>query len=203
MPGMTGVELHEHLQVSGAGIPTVIITAHLAYDRSAGPWLATSWRRICHGGLTPAARFGGPTRAARGIEEMWREDLPGACCVWYPIKTQQEAVHAVRPGQRQPARDRARGSRTRHRQGAAADPVHDLLEARGTRDPRQRHRQQPPLPRVLDPQVPRHQARLEEDQPRHRRQRRRAARSLRLRPRAASPALSQRSVHLRAPAHAH
>jgi FixJ family two-component response regulator len=30
MPGMTGVELHEHLQVSGAGIPTVIITAHLA-----------------------------------------------------------------------------------------------------------------------------------------------------------------------------
>jgi len=28
MPGMTGVELHEHLASSGAGIPTIIITAH-------------------------------------------------------------------------------------------------------------------------------------------------------------------------------
>jgi FixJ family two-component response regulator len=28
MPGMTGLELHEHLAKSGAGIPTVIITAH-------------------------------------------------------------------------------------------------------------------------------------------------------------------------------
>jgi FixJ family two-component response regulator len=28
MPGMTGVELHEHLALSGTGIPTVIITAH-------------------------------------------------------------------------------------------------------------------------------------------------------------------------------
>jgi FixJ family two-component response regulator len=28
MPGMTGLELHEHLAASGAGIPTVIITAH-------------------------------------------------------------------------------------------------------------------------------------------------------------------------------
>jgi FixJ family two-component response regulator len=28
MPGMTGLELHEHLAISGAGIPTVIITAH-------------------------------------------------------------------------------------------------------------------------------------------------------------------------------
>jgi FixJ family two-component response regulator len=28
MPGMTGIELHEHLAKSGAGIPTVIITAH-------------------------------------------------------------------------------------------------------------------------------------------------------------------------------
>jgi FixJ family two-component response regulator len=28
MPGMTGLELHEHLVASGAGIPTVIITAH-------------------------------------------------------------------------------------------------------------------------------------------------------------------------------
>jgi FixJ family two-component response regulator len=30
MPGMTGLELHEHLAASGAGIPTVIITAHPA-----------------------------------------------------------------------------------------------------------------------------------------------------------------------------
>ena len=28
MPGMTGLELHEHLVTSGTGIPTVIITAH-------------------------------------------------------------------------------------------------------------------------------------------------------------------------------
>jgi FixJ family two-component response regulator len=28
MPGMNGIELHEHLAASGAGIPTVIITAH-------------------------------------------------------------------------------------------------------------------------------------------------------------------------------
>jgi len=28
MPGMTGLELHEHLAASGAEIPTVIITAH-------------------------------------------------------------------------------------------------------------------------------------------------------------------------------
>ena len=28
MPGMTGLELHEHLATSGTGIPTVIITAH-------------------------------------------------------------------------------------------------------------------------------------------------------------------------------
>jgi FixJ family two-component response regulator len=28
MPGMSGLELHEHLVRSGAGIPTVIITAH-------------------------------------------------------------------------------------------------------------------------------------------------------------------------------
>ena len=28
MPGMTGLELHEKLAASGAGIPTVIITAH-------------------------------------------------------------------------------------------------------------------------------------------------------------------------------
>lgn len=28
MPGMTGLELHEHLARSGAGIPTVVITAH-------------------------------------------------------------------------------------------------------------------------------------------------------------------------------
>ena len=28
MPGMTGVELHEHLAASGIGIPTIIITAH-------------------------------------------------------------------------------------------------------------------------------------------------------------------------------
>ena len=30
MPGMTGLELHEHLATSGNGIPTVIITAHPA-----------------------------------------------------------------------------------------------------------------------------------------------------------------------------
>jgi len=30
MPGMSGLELHEHLAKSGAGIPTVIITAHPA-----------------------------------------------------------------------------------------------------------------------------------------------------------------------------
>jgi FixJ family two-component response regulator len=37
MPGMTGVELHEHLATSGTGIPTVIITAHpeeLTRDRA-------------------------------------------------------------------------------------------------------------------------------------------------------------------------
>ena len=28
MPGMTGLELHEHLAASGAGIPTIVITAH-------------------------------------------------------------------------------------------------------------------------------------------------------------------------------
>jgi len=28
MPGMSGLDLHEHLALSGAGIPTVIITAH-------------------------------------------------------------------------------------------------------------------------------------------------------------------------------
>lgn len=28
MPGMTGLELHEHLVTSGVGIPTIIITAH-------------------------------------------------------------------------------------------------------------------------------------------------------------------------------
>ena len=28
MPGMTGLELHERLAMSGAGIPTIIITAH-------------------------------------------------------------------------------------------------------------------------------------------------------------------------------
>jgi FixJ family two-component response regulator len=28
MPGMTGLELHEYLAASGAGIPTIIITAH-------------------------------------------------------------------------------------------------------------------------------------------------------------------------------
>jgi FixJ family two-component response regulator len=28
MPGKTGLELHEHLAASGAGIPTVVITAH-------------------------------------------------------------------------------------------------------------------------------------------------------------------------------
>jgi FixJ family two-component response regulator len=30
MPGMSGLELHEHLATSGTGIPTVIITAHPA-----------------------------------------------------------------------------------------------------------------------------------------------------------------------------
>ena len=30
MPGMTGIELHEHLATSGTGIPTVIITSHPA-----------------------------------------------------------------------------------------------------------------------------------------------------------------------------
>jgi FixJ family two-component response regulator len=36
MPGMTGLELHEHLAKSGNGIPTVIITAHpqLARERA-------------------------------------------------------------------------------------------------------------------------------------------------------------------------
>ena len=37
MPGMTGLELHEHLATSGDGIPTVIITAHpeeLTRDRA-------------------------------------------------------------------------------------------------------------------------------------------------------------------------
>jgi FixJ family two-component response regulator len=37
MPGMTGLELHEHLATSGNGIPTVIITAHpqeLTRDRA-------------------------------------------------------------------------------------------------------------------------------------------------------------------------
>src|SRR4029079_19388034 len=28
MPGMTGLELHEYLEMAGAGIPTIIITAH-------------------------------------------------------------------------------------------------------------------------------------------------------------------------------
>jgi len=28
MPGMTGLDLHEYLAISGAGIPTIIITAH-------------------------------------------------------------------------------------------------------------------------------------------------------------------------------
>jgi FixJ family two-component response regulator len=28
MPGMTGLDLHEYLEMSGAGIPTIIITAH-------------------------------------------------------------------------------------------------------------------------------------------------------------------------------
>ena len=28
MPGMTGLDLHEYLAASGAGIPTIIITAH-------------------------------------------------------------------------------------------------------------------------------------------------------------------------------
>lgn len=28
MPGMTGLELHEHLAASGAALPTIIITAH-------------------------------------------------------------------------------------------------------------------------------------------------------------------------------
>ncbi len=28
MPGMSGLELHEHLEAAGTGIPTVIITAH-------------------------------------------------------------------------------------------------------------------------------------------------------------------------------
>lgn len=28
MPGMSGIELHEHLAATGAGIPTIIITAH-------------------------------------------------------------------------------------------------------------------------------------------------------------------------------
>lgn len=28
MPGMSGLELHEHLAASGSGIPTIIITAH-------------------------------------------------------------------------------------------------------------------------------------------------------------------------------
>jgi FixJ family two-component response regulator len=30
MPGMTGLELHEHLAASGIGVPTIIITAHPA-----------------------------------------------------------------------------------------------------------------------------------------------------------------------------
>jgi FixJ family two-component response regulator len=30
MPGMTGLELHEHLVESGNAIPTVIVTAHIA-----------------------------------------------------------------------------------------------------------------------------------------------------------------------------
>jgi FixJ family two-component response regulator len=30
MPGMSGLELHKHLSMAGAGIPTVIITAHPA-----------------------------------------------------------------------------------------------------------------------------------------------------------------------------
>jgi FixJ family two-component response regulator len=37
MPGMTGLDLHEHLASSGNGIPTVIITAHpeeLARERA-------------------------------------------------------------------------------------------------------------------------------------------------------------------------
>jgi FixJ family two-component response regulator len=37
MPGMSGLELHEHLATSGTGIPTVIITAHpeeLTRDRA-------------------------------------------------------------------------------------------------------------------------------------------------------------------------
>jgi FixJ family two-component response regulator len=28
MPGMSGIDLHEHLEASGEGIPTIIITAH-------------------------------------------------------------------------------------------------------------------------------------------------------------------------------
>jgi CheY-like chemotaxis protein len=28
MPGMSGLELHEHLATTGAGIPTIVITAH-------------------------------------------------------------------------------------------------------------------------------------------------------------------------------
>ena len=28
MPGMTGLDLHEHLAASGVGIPTIVITAH-------------------------------------------------------------------------------------------------------------------------------------------------------------------------------
>jgi len=30
MPGMSGLDLHKHLKMSGAGIPTIIITAHPA-----------------------------------------------------------------------------------------------------------------------------------------------------------------------------
>jgi FixJ family two-component response regulator len=43
MPGMTGLDLHEYLATSGAGIPTVIITAH--------PGEVTA-KRACEAGVT-------------------------------------------------------------------------------------------------------------------------------------------------------
>ena len=43
MPGMTGLDLHEYLAASGAGIPTVIITAH--------PGQLTP-ERACEAGIT-------------------------------------------------------------------------------------------------------------------------------------------------------
>src|ERR1041384_2775112 len=94
--------------------------------------------------------------ASEAVREhgSYRMCLPSHVVFDRSTNTTGGAADGIRPGSRKPAGDRSWRPGTGYGQGAAADPVHHLLEARGASDAGRRHAGHgPALPRVLGPEV--------------------------------------------------